>query len=87
MEKIILIHYLNVGNMGMADCAVYKDNYMRALPKEDSVVNYIIPIRGETRVECVNPRLMNPEEYAEAAAALQKCQATVNALVEKFKGK
>ena len=37
MEKIILIHYLNVGNMGMADCAVYKDNYMRALPKEDGM--------------------------------------------------
>lgn len=87
MEKIILIHYLNVGSMSMADCAVYKENYLKSLPKSEDVINYIVPIRGETKVECVNPRLMSDEEYAKATEAVKKCQDVVDNLVSKFKNK
>ena len=87
MKKIILIHYLNVGNMAMADYAVYKDNYFKALPKSDDVINYIVPIRGETKVECVNPVLLTDDEYAKAKIVLERNQKVVEELVTKFKGK
>ena len=87
MEKLILVHYVNVGNMSMSDWAVYKQSMMDALPKDDGIINYIIPIRGETKVECLNPRLVSEEEYAKAAEVLKRNQKIVDDLVAKFRNK
>jgi hypothetical protein len=40
---------------------------------DESVVRMIIPVReGETRVECINPKLLNEESYKEVEKTVEK---------------
>ena len=54
MEKIILVHYINIGNSDDMENIIKKLS-----PNErNDIFSYFIPIiEGETRVECINPKL------------------------------
>ena len=84
MEKIILVHYINVGNVGNMDCSdVMEEIVDKFSPKEeDNIISYWIPIKnGETRVECINPKLVSEEDYSEAKKVLDRNQEIVNEII------
>lgn len=63
-DKLFLVCYLNIRDIPGMDVSQYIENFSRAFPYDDSVEKIIIPMReGETRVECINPVLLNEEQY------------------------
>jgi hypothetical protein len=85
MDKIILIYYINVGNINQKDVPLFMENVVKKFsPKEeDSIISYFIPIRdGETRVECINPKLVSPEDFTQAKRVLDRNQEIVNDIIK-----
>ena len=83
-EKIILVHYINVGNINSNDVAeIMKDIVNKfSLKEEDNIISYWIPVReGDTRVECINPKLVSEEDFAEAKRVLDRNQKIVNDII------
>jgi hypothetical protein len=83
-EKIILIHYINVGNIDGNDVSeMMKNVATNCSPKEeDNIISYWIPVReGETKVECINPKLVSEEDFTEAKRVLDRNQKIVNNII------
>jgi hypothetical protein len=83
-EKIILIHYINVGNIDGNNVSEMMENVVNKFsPKEeDNIISYWIPVReGETRVECINPKLVSEEDFTEAKRVLNRNQEIVNNII------
>jgi hypothetical protein len=83
-EKIILIHYINVGNIDGNDVSEMMENIVNKFsPKEeDNIISYWIPVReGDTRVECINPKLVSEEDFTEAKRVLDRNQEIVNDII------
>jgi hypothetical protein len=85
MEKIILVHYINIGNIDGNDVSkIMEDVVKKFSPKEeDNIISYWIPVReGETRVECINPKLVSQEDFTEAKRVLDRNQEIVNDIIK-----
>jgi len=85
MEKIILVHYINIGNIDGNDVSKIMEDVVKKLsPKEeDNIISYWIPVReGETRVECINPKLVSQEDFTEAKQVLDRNQKIVNDIIK-----
>jgi hypothetical protein len=85
MEKIILVHYINVGNIDGNDVSrLMEDVVKKFSPKgEDNIISYWIPVREqETRVECINPKLVSQEDFTEAKRVLDRNQEIVNDIIK-----
>ena len=64
-RDLILVIYINVGKMDMAQASRYCHACKKNIQDrtEDYTVFYV-PVRsGETRIECINPVLMDKKEY------------------------
>lgn len=85
MEKLILVYYVAIDDMNSKDI----DDYLRSLGEDfrnDEIIQYIIPIKhGESRIECLNPRLISEEDYKQAKELLERNQKIVDDLVKSFK--
>jgi hypothetical protein len=59
-DKIILVFYLNLGNAPIED-------YQRALnsliPESEDIITFCVKTEKESRVECINPKLVDNNEY------------------------
>ena len=83
-EKIILIHYINVGNIDGNNVSEMMEDVVNkfSLKEEDNIISYWIPVReGETRVECINPKLVSQEDFTEAKRVLDRNQEIVNNII------
>ena len=83
-EKIILIHYINVGNIDVNNVSEMMEDVINkfSLKEEDNIISYWIPVReGETRVECINPKLVSEEDFTEAKRVLDRNQEIVNNII------
>jgi len=79
MEKIILVHYINIGDMNNDISKTMEQVIEKLTPKEDDIISYFIPIRkGETRIECINPKLVSEEDFMEAKRVLDRNQEIMN---------
>jgi hypothetical protein len=83
MNKIILVHYINVGNLKTNDVQQYLEKVKNALfIKNKDIINYIIPVKSETRIECLNPKLVSDEDYSKAKDLLDRNQKIVDEILE-----
>jgi hypothetical protein len=63
-DKLILVHYIDTGNLDMVDVPGYIEKIARKMSSEkDEHMSYFVPIRGETRIECINPKLVDEKEF------------------------
>ncbi len=87
MKKIILVHYINVGNMGKEDVKNYLNEISaKLIPKDNEIISYLIPVNNsETRVECLNPKLVSDSDYKQAKELLDRNQAIVDDIVNRSK--
>jgi hypothetical protein len=81
MDKLILVFYIDVGNLASEDIPDYMKNISKNMVDEN-IINYIIPVRTETRVECLNPKLVSLEDYTKAKKILEYNQDIVNKIIE-----
>ena len=85
MNKIIIVHYIWVGNAAMDQVENkfnrLKNNFQHL--EEDNIISYWIPIKeGDSRVECINPKLVSEEDFNQAKLALDKAQLKIDEIVK-----
>lgn len=74
MEKLIIVHYINVEGMSKMKAEEYLHSLIKKhehIEKENDILTYWIATNsGETRVECLNPKLVTQEEFEKAKIIL-----------------
>ena len=53
MNKTLFVHYVSVGNMSPGKARDFIEAYKLTLWDEKNVINHVVAINGESRVECV----------------------------------
>jgi len=83
MEKIILVHYVNIGNIDNDKVSeIMEDIVEKCQTKEQDIISYWIPIKdGDTRIECINPKLISEEDFNECKKILDRNQKIVNDII------
>lgn len=74
-DKTILVAYINVSGVNDSDLSAFITEAVNSLKPEedDSILFYAIPVRGEeSRLECINPKLVSEEEFEKARLACEK---------------
>ena len=86
-DKLVLVHYINIGNIDHSDVEGYIERIRNGLSiDKDEALTYFIPIReGETRVECINPRLVNVDVFKEAVKKLVKAESEMMDVIKNYK--
>ena len=83
-DKIILVVYINIAGLHDADVSAFVAEVANSLrpKKEENMLMYFIPVREtESRIECINPKLVSEEEYEKARMACEE----LTELVKKFR--
>jgi hypothetical protein len=84
MNKIILVHYINVGNVSPQRVSELLYDVSKSLAGQDDVLHYVYPItQGETRVDCINPKLVTGEEYKYVKEVLSFNESLIKTIVGK----
>jgi hypothetical protein len=84
MDKIILAHYINVGKLSPQKVAEILGDISKSLVGQEDVLHYIYPItQGDTRVDCINPKLVTGEEYKHAKEVLSFNESLVKTIISK----
>ena len=75
----ILIFYINVGDGSMDSIQQTMAKVKNAMSKNQPKgwIYYFFPVRTETKVECVNPQLINEKEYDEIKKEIDKLNQRV----------
>jgi hypothetical protein len=73
-DKLILVHYVAVGNHTRQRAVEELSEFMKMVPKDDSVLTYVLPTLDDTRVECINPKLVSEEDYGKIKDVLDRNQ-------------
>jgi hypothetical protein len=86
-DKIILVHYIHIGNLEGGDVGEYMNDIIKkfSYKDEDNIFSYWIPVKdGDTRVECINPKLVSEEDFKEAKRVLDRNQEIVNDIINSY---
>lgn len=83
MENMIIVFYVAVGKMRGEKLAKYMRLVAECLTlKEPNVISYFIPVtKGDTRVECINPKLLTEDEYAAAKSGMDRARRAVDEFI------
>ena len=85
-EKLILVHYIDSRVIDNHNMREYLEDVSKYLVSYDkNIHNYIIPIQCETRIECLNPKLVSEEDYKEAKEFLDKNTKIINEAIKNLK--
>ena len=89
-DKIILVYYIATGDLPIEHIEQYINEVMDAIMEtvdneDDSVLRYFIPIQNaNSRVECINPKFVAPEEFENAVAALELAQDSLHQAIKEY---
>ena len=83
-EKLILIYYLNLGNITPQRASEILESFGANLNQEIKEAHHILlPIRnGNTRVECLNPKIITQEEYRSVKGFLEKAEGALSDILK-----
>jgi hypothetical protein len=85
MDKLVLVYYVNIGNIDDSDVEPYL-NRVKDMLTDTNMVQYFIPVRDqETKIECINPKLVNEEEYQDVLNVLERQRLSYNNHLESLK--
>ena len=84
MDKIILICYINVKGISAKQIEEITVNFSDILATNKNAIHYIIPIQqGDSKVECVNPKLVTEEEYKDVRKLMEDTQVQLQDFFKK----
>jgi hypothetical protein len=94
MDKLILVFYLNVGNLEGSELELLVNSVTKKIfpvdtLKELNAVAFVIPVRDyDSHLECINPNyIINGELYAEHQSKLSELNKHINIILDKKDGK
>lgn len=88
-NQLILVNYLNIGNLSHKDAKEYMYRIIKDLKINKKmggahIVQYFIPVRNqESKVECINPILVDNELYQQAKNKLEEATKKLDDLLKK----
>lgn len=80
-SKIVIVHYINTPTSEAFLSAV---EILEKKLKSEEIIPYFIRTQGETRIECINPRLISEDEYTEARKVLEKAHRISKEVSDSF---
>lgn len=89
-EKIILVVYFNISDypdyevpLVMEDVS---EHFGRQFKKDNNVYTIVIPVYDrETKIECINPKLVSEEEYKKAEFACKELEKVITEFISSKK--
>lgn len=88
-DKIILVFYIGCASLNREDIPEFLNHIADSFRQrwDDSVETIFIPCVEEvdTRIECVNPKLVNQDAYDEAMNVVEKFKSKTNEILETLK--
>lgn len=88
MEKIILVYYIYIGDMNpveVEDFIKQINESLSDIESQHNILSFIIPSRTEdTRIECINPKVVSEEDYKQAKKVLSGCKKKVNEFIKSY---
>ncbi len=83
-EKIILVYYLNLGNISRQEASEILHSFSANVNRSMKEVHHIlIPIsNGDSRVECLNPKIITQEEYRSVKGFLERAEYALSNFLE-----
>lgn len=82
MDKLIIVHYIDSRKMTPQDVAENIQKIIKNINLNDEYLTYFIPVESETRIECINPKLVSEEDYKQAREILDRNQKIVDDIVK-----
>ena len=78
-QKLILVNYINVGNKDENEVYSYVKKTIEniKLQDEEGLLQYFVPIRGESRVECINPVRIDDDLYEDVIKKMKVVESAV----------
>ena len=89
-ELIILVVYVSIGNLEAYEVREYLEQVIVKIgkPPTPEVFMYFLPTyEPNSRIECLNPKLMTENEFANVRETLDKMQETLNQTLVNLEGK
>jgi hypothetical protein len=85
MNKIILVHYIG-SNLSSNEFHQAVDQIQQKLKAGGlrSCYCYFLPTKGESRVECINPKLVDEKAFEEARLALERHKEIIQKYTEEL---
>lgn len=82
MDKIILVFYIYVGELSPTGIEQLidelKSHYFGEWESENTL-SYWIPVQeGDTRIECINPKLVGPEDWDRVNQEIQRAKDSLD---------
>lgn len=76
MDKLILVFYIDIRGITFFEERNYYISEMSErisnLCEDENVLHYVVPVKSENRVECLNPKLLSEQEYEEVKQKLNE---------------
>jgi hypothetical protein len=75
-DKLILIFYICIKHLDINDIQVFINDLAKELKNEldDSIQYWIIPVYDETRIECINPVLLDEKQYQSVKEKIERLE-------------
>jgi len=84
-DKLILVFYINVDGINAYDVSEYLSNAARHFQGYDVYESIFIPVHNqETKVDCINPVLLNEEQYKKVEDTVSKLSTAFGDFTKNF---
>lgn len=79
-ERLFIIVYVNISNFSdQQTVKEYVYHISNSLKYDDTINTIVIPVRdSETRIECINPILLNEDQYKEVESKINELKERIN---------
>ena len=85
-DKIILVHYVNVDTLKETNSNKSPYDGMKIyyeMLDNNNYTNFIIPVNGETRIDCINPKYVKEDEYKLIMEKINNLELKLNDFLDK----
>ena len=83
-DKLILVFYIDVSGIHDADISIYMSEMANVLRFDESVLRFIIPVRAESHVECINSAVLSEEKREEVEERIDKILKEAEEAIKKL---
>jgi hypothetical protein len=75
MDKLIIVFYISIKGLPIEDVEQYITDVAHNFKAEKDEKYFFMPIRdGESRLECLNPKMVSEDDYKQAMNMLESNQ-------------
>lgn len=86
-DRLILVFYTDIRWLHDADIVTYLEAMANSFKFDDSIIKLIVPVRENSRVECINPVLLEKKKYKEVKKKVKELEKKFEETLKDLKNK